>query len=737
MLVIDCDRKPNGPDGVKAFDDLCVASSLDRRSWFVVATPSNGFHYYFRTDAGHGNSRGSLPPGIDVRGKGGYVIGPGALLPDGRTYSVVNGSWDTIPELPEALASFLKTREAVIPPLEIPASPEGPISSLPSATEGDRKWAANALASACNLIRKAPVGERNNTLFVQSAAIGEIAANAPDEWERIRGMLLAAAVESGLEEDKSWATITSGFQKGVKNRRKLPSEKVPDIPLDGLINSVMSSNSAHEAPRPLRRESAIGEPFPIEALGHTLHWAAYAISDKIQCPQGMAALSVLGAASLAVQAHADVKLPASGQIKPLSLFLVSVGESGERKSAADSEAIRAVRLHEKELGASYTSALSIYRDRHDTWEAARVKILKGKNENPLAMAAGLASLGPEPIAPLIPILTCPEPTFEGLCNLYQGGYPALGLFSDEGGQFVGGHGMSNEAKGRTIAGLSSLWDGSPIKRVRATRESTVIMPGRRLAMHLMMQPGIASGLLSDPVLKEQGFLSRLLVSQPPSTTGTRFQRPLNPHTEEALDRYTNRLLAILRQPPAMAFGKFNELEPRVIHLDDAARLIWDEYSNSIERELGPGGKWETVKRFAGKLPENATRIAGVLSLFEDLSCPLISVEAMQRGIIIANHFAGEALRLFDASAVSPEIVLAEKLLEWLHQSWTEEYVPLSAIYQRGPNAIRDARTARSVVSVLADHGWLIKATPGTLIDGKAVKEAWRVVQISILSEISD
>jgi hypothetical protein len=55
---------------------------------FVVGTPSSGLHFYFRTTTPYGNSSGSLPDGIDVRGKGGYVIGPGATLPDGRSVAL-------------------------------------------------------------------------------------------------------------------------------------------------------------------------------------------------------------------------------------------------------------------------------------------------------------------------------------------------------------------------------------------------------------------------------------------------------------------------------------------------------------------------------------------------------------------------------------------------------------------------------------------------------------------------
>ena len=64
------------------------------------------------------------------------------------------------------------------------------------------------------------------------------------------------------------------------------------------------------------------------------------------------------------------------------------------------------------------------------------------------------------------MLTCPEPTYEGLVKHLVFGQPSVGIFSAEGGQFIGGHGMNEEAMLRTAAGLSCLWDGETIKRVR-------------------------------------------------------------------------------------------------------------------------------------------------------------------------------------------------------------------------------------------------------------------------------
>jgi len=89
-------------------------------------------------------------------------------------------------------------------------------------------------------------------------------------------------------------------------------------------DSQASGSENREPPRPLRREISPAEPFPLEALGDVLGGAARAILDKVRCPDAIAANSVLAAASLAIQAHADVVLPATGHPRPLSLFLATV-----------------------------------------------------------------------------------------------------------------------------------------------------------------------------------------------------------------------------------------------------------------------------------------------------------------------------------------------------------------------------------------------------------------------------
>jgi hypothetical protein len=93
-----------------------------------------------------------------------------------------------------------------------------------------------------------------------------------------------------------------------------------------------------EPPRPLVREMPPADPYPTDALGKVLAGAARAIHDRVQAPLAICGQSVLAAATLSVQGHANVQLP-MGHVKPVSSYFISVAATGERKSAVDTEAL--------------------------------------------------------------------------------------------------------------------------------------------------------------------------------------------------------------------------------------------------------------------------------------------------------------------------------------------------------------------------------------------------------------
>jgi len=259
-----------------------------------------------------------------------------------------------------------------------------------------------------------------------------------------------------------------------------------------------------EPPRPLVRELAPADIFPIDALGSILKSAAEAIQDKTQAPLALSSQSVLAAATLAVQGHSNVEMP-NGQIRPISNFLMTVAATGERKSSCDFEALRPIKIRENSLREGYTTQYAEYEKQKEAWDFAR-NAAKGKAKgNYETFKRLLDVIGSPPALPLHPALTFSDATIEGACKLMGQGQPSMGMFSTEGGSFIGGHGMSEDHKIKTASTLSRLWDGDTVDRVRAGDGASFLV-GRRLTVHLMAQPDVAAILLSDTALKSQGFL---------------------------------------------------------------------------------------------------------------------------------------------------------------------------------------------------------------------------------------
>ena len=483
-----------------------------------------------------------------------------------------------------------------------------------------------------------------------------------------------------------------------------------------------------EPPRPIVREVPPADPYPVEALGSVLASAARAIQERVQAPLAIGAQSVLSAAALAVQGHADIVLPIGpGQARPVSCYAITIAASGERKSACDAEAMWPIRRREVFLREQYDRDSRTYANDRAAYDRARQVAEKAGKGDRTVIRAALDALGPPPAPPLVPLLTCPEPTYEGMCRLLVAGQPSIGIFAAEGGQFIGGHGMSDEARLRTAAGMSAAWDGEAIRRVRAG-DGITILPGRRTSLHLMVQPAIADIWLRDHLLADQGLLSRLLLSAPDSAMGTRLWREGSIEADQAIAHYGARLLSILEMPLPLAGTAPNELKPRRLPLSPAARRVWVGFADHVETMLGADGELRPISGIANKLPEHAARIAGVLTLVRDIDAGEVAAAEMAAGVELAQHYAAEALRLDGGSRVSTELRFARRALDWLLHHWPEQAVSLPDLYQRGPGAIRDNKTARQVVTILEDHGWLARIAEGAVIAGERRREAWRIVR---------
>ena len=185
----------------------------------------------------------------------------------------------------------------------------------------------------------------------------------------------------------------------------------------------------------------------------------------------------------------------------------------------------------------------------------------------------------------------------------------------------------------------------------------------------------------------------------------KYQEP-SPHVAATIRAYGARLLSILEAEPALEHGARNELAPRALPISAEATEVWRAFYNHIEEQSGEGNALAPIGDFAAKAAEHAARIAGAITIVEDLHAKEIGLAAMKGAVKLAEWHVGEALRLKAVGRTDPKLFRAAKLLEWL-QSQPNGEAGISKILTGGPNAMRTKDAADEALKILAEHGWTI------------------------------
>jgi hypothetical protein len=185
LIGVDLDTK-SGTDSSTALRELALRHLFTIPETVVVRTPSGGRHLWLTgpPDAVVPNSAGRLAPGIDVRGAGGYLVGPGSRTDHG-VYTAAPGTAHLAPApCPPSLLRLL------LPP---PRTPH-PAPGVP----GDQG------RGLVQFVLSAHEGQRNTRLFWAACrayenGLGPALADA----------LTEAALGTGLTEREARATIAS------------------------------------------------------------------------------------------------------------------------------------------------------------------------------------------------------------------------------------------------------------------------------------------------------------------------------------------------------------------------------------------------------------------------------------------------------------------------------------------------------------------------------------------------
>jgi putative DNA primase/helicase len=290
MFVLDFDPRTDPVTGeVFALSDLKAALESQMACALpesrTAITQSGGVHVWLHWPDDGGDpvrNRGNLPPHVDVRGLGGYVIAPPSRMDNGNVYRWMKdrGEDRAIADAPPALIEILRSRGQPKPKADAGArsaetrTPDNRPAAADAREAAIRKYADAALLEECRAVRSAGSGARNAQLNRSAFAVATLVAAGAIEAGFARSMIEAAAADNpGRDSDAQiMATIDSGWDAGLREKRDLSAIG------DRAGRTPRRPSGSATGPHPPAASGLDGRPAPGEGLGSLAPPAAFPIN---------------------------------------------------------------------------------------------------------------------------------------------------------------------------------------------------------------------------------------------------------------------------------------------------------------------------------------------------------------------------------------------------------------------------------------------------------------------------
>ncbi|EME67644.1 hypothetical protein H261_22453, partial [Paramagnetospirillum caucaseum] len=404
--------------------------------------------------------------------------------------------------------------------------------------------------------------------------------------------------------------------------------------------------------------------YPLDLLPKEIRETILAIHDLRQVAVVIAGQSVLTALSFATQHITDVEVPRQGQ-KPLSCYFLSVAESGAGKTSAESLAMAAINARADVLEAAYGKEFRKYEIETDAYKQECKETRKDmKGQYTSAEINEAIQAINEPLPPLRPDMVTGMATYSGLINCLKDGQPSLCVSNDDSVAFI--HDASNDP--HMVALFTCLWSGT--KYTRTIFGKWLILKGRRLTAHLMVQPQYAEPLLHGKYTADQGIVPRFNVAEAPYMEKATPKGDAKTH-RETINKFNERIAALVQHPGAVENRNEVRVENPLIMSSDAEALFL-RFMDDMTVQSRPGEKLAVIRTSAIRASETAARLAGIMTLF--VGGPdkaTIETPEVQAAIALMYYFLDQKLAIYRKSQVDPDMRLAEKVWHWMSHNWGE------------------------------------------------------------------
>jgi hypothetical protein len=480
---------------------------------------------------------------------------------------------------------------------------------------------------------------------------------------------------------------------------------------DFLKKIGFKKQAAREWGEPHALDTVDAPGIPPNILPEVLRNFCTECAESMQVPFELPVMGALGATATAAAAKYKV-LVTPGYHEPLNLYLLATLRSGERKSGA-LEKCRAplVDWQEKEVQRvqpEVNAVLSEIKTRKKAIE--KLRALAGNKGHPIdktikevqAMEASL------PEEPALPWLFVDDTTPEAVVSFLSKHNGRACIMEAEGGIFEIISGLYSGGKAPNLNIWLKGWSGEAVRVSRRTREDCYC-PDPAITFCLLVQPSVLTELSTKPGFRGRGFLARFLFCLPKSRLGYRSNSLGKEISDPVMTAYTAALTAILEKP--WAIDSNGKTTYTYLYLGEEARQLYCALFDFIEPELKVGGKLGGMTDWAGKLPGEAVRIAGLFHLIEHGKKPNmpkeISHETMERATLLSVLLLEHAREAFEQMGDDPAVACAKRVLNWVQETNTGAFSVREAHrVVRGDRRFKKAEAVRAGIHELEERGYI-------------------------------
>ena len=456
-------------------------------------------------------------------------------------------------------------------------------------------------------------------------------------------------------------------------------------------------------------QSSKATPYPVEAWGkegEVLREALTAITYHAQVQPAMAGQCMLGALGTIIQQYINAPYALGDKFMPVSLFLLTEGDSGSGKS-------RTVGFTHKELFNYQNDKRKEHKTLENEWKAQKASTPKKDLELWLL----------ENPKPKQTILLVKSGTIQGfLDNMLIGNTTDIAWSTAEAALFLSGHSLTSDTAKSNISQLCDIWSDGSFDRLLSPRYDTIeqnSMNGVRFTLDLQGQPSVIAVALNDEAMNGQGLLPRFLFAFPDNMNGqivynTDERLDAKPDLDPRLQAYWQRCKELL--DPNQSSIKTDD-ECRIIRFNipfenRKARKALADYQTAKERQLCKGGQLEKYASFARRLHENASRIAAILAYFDGRR--FISADDIHRATLLTDYSMSERIRYTDKPQAGDND--AQKLISWLvnycNRQSVKQLAYSTAQSKVTPKHLRQKHNFELIAEVLESEGYIKIITNG-------------------------